>query len=646
MRPIPCPIDLEVLRGLYVEQKLTDQQIAQQIGQGATAKRVRSWRSRFGIPSIPRWERNVVTPIEGVLKSLLIGSMLGDGRLVGTRHATHYAENHTDSQKAYLEWKAQIWGPWATPIMPVIWRAGGKEYPGWRFRTCAHGDLNPYRDLFYPTRRGRGVKRLLPEVVELVDERALAIWYLDDGHAGWWPAITFGMLPKDKAIAAAIFEKFGLSPRWEVKKGNTGVFHFERESTAHQFLSLITPHVPACMKYKVASFGFQGPHYQVRQRIDVDAVRLFAAQGFPIRRMASHFGVGASTISRFLRKHKIDHPRRIGRPSASKWSQSEIETRLAGYGKQPWVEIEGVRQEEQVQDIRTLLRLIPFPYPSRPALEQARKQFDQVVDAEMRLEDSKIAPNRRMGLALCTPFFPNRYEARAGRAKSAWAAWHSDSDLRRAIRFQLKVGDPVLPHRVLRAVTMNCRTPTVFRPTVARFVYERYCTSGDLVWDPCAGYGGRLVGALAAGVRYLGTDVEQATVDGNLELASVLGLSDRAGVICSPAETFDPPKDVQLVFTSPPYFHQERYQGGKQTWKNYPTVEEWLEGFLRPVIRAARVAPVLALNIADVSGIPLEEHTKQVAQEEGWVLEETLKMPLATLNRKRAEEPVLVFRQA
>jgi len=193
---------------------------------------------------------------------------------------------------------------------------------------------------------------------------------------------------------------------------------------------------------------------------------------------------------------------------------------------------------------------------------------------------------------------------------------------------------------------MNCRTPTVFRPTVARFLYERYCPPGGLVWDPCAGYGGRLVGGLAAGVRYLGTDVEQATVNGNLELAEVLGASDRVGVICCPAEEFTPPADVQMVFTSPPYFHQERYQGGEQTWRSYSTVGEWLEGFLRPIIRSSLVAPVLVLNIADVSKIPLVEHTKMVAQEEGWVLSETLKMPLASLNRRRAEEPILIFRQA
>lgn len=84
MRAIPCPIAEEELADLYTVQKLTDQKIADHIGQGATVKRVRSWRRRFGIATMLNALRRDVTPIEGTLKSLLIGSMLGDGRLASS----------------------------------------------------------------------------------------------------------------------------------------------------------------------------------------------------------------------------------------------------------------------------------------------------------------------------------------------------------------------------------------------------------------------------------------------------------------------------------------------------------------------------------------------------------------------------------
>jgi len=204
----------------------------------------------------------------------------------------------------------------------------------------------------------------------------------------------------------------------------------------------------------------------------------------------------------------------------------------------------------------------------------------------------------------------------------------------------------VVPHRVLRAVTMNCRTPTVFRPTVARFIYERFCPSGGRTWDPCSGYGGRLLGAAAAGVEYIGTDVEPETVEGNSRLAEALGY--QAEIHLCPAENFEVP-DVDLVFTSPPYFNRELYsQREDQSWVKYgDSFESWVEGFLRPVVRSARLAKRLVLNVADIKDgkkiVPLVDTVIRIAAEEGFKQEVSLWMPLSRLNRSTAREPILVF---
>lgn len=318
MRPIPCPISPERLDDLYTKQKLTDDEIVSLLvseGHEATVKRVRTWRKRLGIKTIPRWSRNEVPPIDGRLRSLLVGSMLGDGRLIRRTNATHYQESHSASQRAYLEWKASLWGSWVqAPVKPVLWRTGGKEYEGFRFHTVAHAELNPWQEMFYAD-KVHGWKRLVSEVVDMVDEFALTVWYLDDGTAScWWPTITFGADPASREVALATFEKFGLHPRWEVKTGNTGEFHMEREDTAERFLEIIRPHVPACMTYKLEGFGFQGPHYQVRQKLDEETLRELAADGVPIRKIARDYWVGASTVSRWLKKYGIEHPRKVGRP--------------------------------------------------------------------------------------------------------------------------------------------------------------------------------------------------------------------------------------------------------------------------------------------------------------------------------------------
>lgn len=288
-----------------------------------------------------------------------------------------------------------------------------------------------------------------------------------------------------------------------------------------------------------------------------------------------------------------------------------------------------------------------FPYPEMLSAEETTHEVRRLREASFRLVGGVIRPMNRFGVALCMSFFPNRYRAHAGRYLSAFDAWNDEGERQKAIDFQVTHGDPVTPERVLRAVTLRCRTPSIFRPAVARFIYERYCRPGGTVWDPCAGYGGRLLGAHAAGVHYIGTDVDPETIEGNRTLAKAIG-SDAVLHLC-PAEDFTPPK-VNLVFTSPPYFDRERYsQEEGQSWKKYESVEAWMEGFLRPIIarahKALRSNTCLVLNIADLAEMPLVERTIVVAIAAGFLHAETLKMPLSAINRTAPMEPVLVFRK-
>jgi hypothetical protein len=311
VRLIQCPIPIEELRQLYEVEKLTDQAIVERIGSEASLKRVRSWRKRFGIETVSRSERNEVTPIEGPLRSLLVGSMLGDGRLNRLPNSTRFVENHSDAQREYIEWKAAQWGPWVkNGIKPVVWKKPEGDFKGWRFETVAHPTLNEWHSLFYDA---TGPKRLDRKVVDLVDAFALSLWFMDDGSVGWWPRITFGMEPESREVAFEILSKFSLKPRWEVHQGKTGDFLFDGEDQAHLFISLVKPHMPECMKHKL-NFGFQGRHYEIRQTMPEARLREMALAGIPIRQIAREFGLAPTVVSRRLKMYSIQHPRRVGRP--------------------------------------------------------------------------------------------------------------------------------------------------------------------------------------------------------------------------------------------------------------------------------------------------------------------------------------------
>lgn len=368
------------------------------------------------------------------------------------------------------------------------------------------------------------------------------------------------------------------------------------------------------------------------------------SKGATIAEAASLCGVSASTVDRILRQRRksgVVVELKRGRPPKSKTPFVFRKRR----------DVVAAPDDTEVDEVYKVLAKTPFPHIEHLTDDDFLRRLEVFRRLPVFLDEhDTIRPRNNSGLDLCSPYFPHRYSAISKGQLSAVAAWADERVLKRAIRFQLRRGDPVAPRNVLRAVMMMCRTPNIFRPNVARYIYENFCPPGGRVWDPCMGYGGRLLGAFVAGVRYTGTDVDEATVAGNRRLAERLGAN--CDIVAGPAEHFDAP-EVDLVFTSPPYFDRERYTTHEnQSWKKYQSFEQWLDGFLRRVTDRARAVlrtgGHLVLNVADLRErgtiIPLIEQTIQTATLSGFVHVKTLKMPLAAVGRVAPTEPLLIFK--
>lgn len=396
--------------------------------------------------------------------------------------------------------------------------------------------------------------------------------------------------------------------------------------------------------------------------------------GERIRTLAEHFEITAPTIYNILTRHGIQKRLVTNRANGEKLIaacrdgaivsrtakqlglSASTATRLVRAQRESGdlIVIQGrpVTHRARAANVDSAILGVAFPYPKiteeEIASELARlNAFIGYLD-----ESNAMQPRSHAGIKVCTAYFQNRYRACYAGTVSAFSAWHDAKIVQKAIRFQIRHGDPTTPERVLRAIAFICRTPTIFRPAIAKFIYTRYCPAGGLVWDPCSGFGGRLLGAHAAGVRYTGTDVDAETVEGNRKLAAVIGSA--AEIERCPAEEFSPPA-VDFVFTSPPYFDRERYSAEEgQSWRRYSTVDAWVAGFLRPVVERAwcalRSGGHLALNVADLKrngvAVPLVALTTAVAVSVGFAHVETLFMPLAAIKKKNPTEPVLVFRKS
>ena len=127
---------------------------------------------------------------------------------------------------------------------------------------------------------------------------------------------------------------------------------------------------------------------------------------------------------------------------------------------------------------------------------------------------------------------------------------------------------------VLKEVYNICISAiNIFRPLMAVEVYAKYKPS--VVLDPCAGWGGRAVGAaVCENVRYFGIDINKSLQIPYQNMCAFLNsrcksksnLNPQIRMTIADAATYDysqiEPK-YDMVFTSPPYYFIEKYNHNK-----------------------------------------------------------------------------------
>ncbi len=211
------------------------------------------------------------------------------------------------------------------------------------------------------------------------------------------------------------------------------------------------------------------------------------------------------------------------------------------------------------------------------------------------------------------------------------------------------------------------RPATNFPPAVAKYLYLRFTEQIKhqktiVVYDPSAGWGGRILGAMACckerSIHYVGTDpnsdnwlpeLKRTRYDylagyfnGNVRgrYKGTYEIFRKGSEEITKVEAFKKYKGhLDLVFTSPPYFAAEGYSDeATQSYIKFPSYEEWLDGFLAPTLKTCvdylKEERWLLWNISDVvlssSYLPLESDTIKILESLGLEYRGVLKMALAT----------------
>lgn len=206
-----------------------------------------------------------------------------------------------------------------------------------------------------------------------------------------------------------------------------------------------------------------------------------------------------------------------------------------------------------------------------------------------------------------------------------------------------------------------------FPPMTAKYIWDRYTEEFKddeviKIYDPSAGWGGRILGAMSAKddrkIHYIGTDPNPDNFYEDrskyADIADFYNTKTYRGcglfpdtntyeihqlgseVIQHDPEFQKHKGEISVAFTSPPYFNREAYsEDENQSYKKHgSSYESWRDGFLQPTIETIaewlRPNGYMIWNIADILNrgnyLPLEQDSINIAEQNGLKYLYTLKM--------------------
>ena len=193
--------------------------------------------------------------------------------------------------------------------------------------------------------------------------------------------------------------------------------------------------------------------------------------------------------------------------------------------------------------------------------------------------------------------------------------WEKQTDLKQMLspiwRLHPKTDSALKRLIYMEGVRVGAYIATQFKPAVAKAFYDM--TKATKVLDTSSGWGDRMTGFFCSNAEeYWGMDPNGDLHETYHKMAKQyelwLGCEEpksnfgdnwfsiegkkKVKIYRSPAEDVpwnEIPNDIDIMFSSPPYFATEKYAEGNkfeedQSWSKYHSYEEWRDGFYLPVM--------------------------------------------------------------
>lgn len=269
------------------------------------------------------------------------------------------------------------------------------------------------------------------------------------------------------------------------------------------------------------------------------------------------------------------------------------------------------KMKEYIPSLVQFLRLYhpEFPYPPLEEYLSSIKSKIKSYDFASVYWDEKSFKNASstVGNNYLKHLFKEYWQCNYQNNLSPVECWKDDRELGRIIAWRIGINNSdetyeFSPRLIIRGISAARQSISFFKPLVAAAVYKHYNVDNKenlTVFDPCAGFGGRMLGfkSLYPAGKYIALEPNKHTFK-NLEiLGSELGGCE---LYKTTLEAFDKQIEYDFAFTSIPYFDMEKYEGEETYYEDF---EDWRNTFINKLLTCPRLIVNMSMDLCEKLGL-------------------------------------------